>query len=322
MSEGTSPYPIRRVASGLGFIEGPLALPDGRIMFTDIGAGDLNILDPRSGTIALFAHTGGGPNGVAIGPDGAYYVCNNGGLGFRKRSDGFIIPVPGSRGDDPIPPCIQKVTRDGVVTVLYDGCEGQPLTAPNDLVFDTAGGFYFTDSGRHSGRMTDLGGLYYAKADGSDIVELIHEASAAIPLTLPNGCGLSPDGKRIYVAETATARLWAWDIGGPGQLAVPPDAATPNGGIFIYNVSGHARFDSLAVDSAGNICIATILGGGISVITPDGNLDAFIPIPGYDPFPTNICFGGDNLDTAYLTAAGTGAIYEVAWPRKGLRLNH
>jgi gluconolactonase len=312
MAKPISPYPIRQIASDLGFVEGPTVLPDGRILFTDIGAGCLNVLDPGSGDIVQFADTGGGPNGIAIGPDGAYYLCNNGGLGFRRRADGYTVPISGSRGDHPIPPCIQKVTSDGAVSILYTECDGRPLIAPNDLVFDVHGGFYFTDSGRHSGRMADLGGLYYAKADGSP----------AAPLTLPNGCGLSPDGKRIYAAETATARLWAWDIASPGELAVAPDAFLPNGAVFIYNAPGYTRFDSLAVDSAGYICVATILGGGISVITPEGKLDAFVPIPEYDPFPTNICFAGPDLGTAYVTAAGTGRIYEVDWPRAGLKLNY
>lgn len=316
-------YPMREVASGLGFIEGPMALPDGRILFTDVGGGWLMTVDPVSGEVAKFAETKGGPNAAAIGPDGFYYVCNNGGLGMSKSPQGYTLPIAGSHGDQPIAAGIQRVSPDGkVVTTLYSECNGVPLVAPNDLVFDSSGGFYFTDTGHPHGRDADLGGLYYAKADGSSIVELIHEAAPHAPLTQPNGCGLSPDGSRVYVAETGSGRLWYWNIESPGKLAATPEAFSANGAVFLYGMDGYNFFDSLAVDSAGNVCVATIMKGGISVVTPEGQLKDFIPLPVYDPFPTNICFAGEGLSKAYVTAAGTGRIYEIEWPRAGLALNY
>ena len=98
----------------------------------------------------------------------------------------------------------------GKVEVIYDSCDGHPLKGPNDLVFDVHGGFYFTDLGKWRRRDLDWGGLYYARADGSLIREVVY------PLTMPNGVGLSPDGTDVYVAETETGRLWAFDIVKPG----------------------------------------------------------------------------------------------------------
>lgn len=299
-----------------------MQMPDGRIMFSDIGAGWLLTVDPRTGKVEKFAETRGGPNATAVGPDGAFYVCNNGGLGMMKSSKGYTIPVAGSHGSQPITAGIQRVTPDGQVTMLYSECKGQPLIAPNDLVFDRHGGFYFTDTGHPDGRTADLGGLYYAKADGSEIVELIHEAAPHAPLTQPNGCGLSPDGARIYVAETGSGRLWYWNIESPGKLTATPEAFSANGAVFLYGAEGYTFLDSLAIDSAGNVCVATIMKGGISVVTPQGALDAFISLPLYDPFPTNICFAGEGLKKAYVTASGTGRIYEIEWPRAGLALNY
>lgn len=187
-------------------------------------------------------------------------------------------------------------------------------------MFDAFGGFYFTDTGHPEGRLADLGGLFYAKADGSYIVELVHDAAPHAPLTQPNGCGLSPDGMRLYVAESGPGRLWAWDIEEPGQLKRKTDGLLSNGAEFIYGNSTYALFDSLAVDSAGRICIGTIPLGGISVIGADGSLEALAKLPLFDPFPTNICFGGKDLKKAYITAAGTGKIYELDWPVPGLQL--
>jgi gluconolactonase len=82
-------------------------------------------------------------------------------------------------------------------------------------------------------------------------------------------------------------------------------------------------FDSLAVDGEGNVCVATLINGGITVITPSGETSH---IPTGDLLTTNICFGdndgsGEYRD-AYITVSGTGKLLHCRWPNKGLRLNH
>ena len=93
---------------------------------------------------------------------------------------------------------------------------GHKLSAPNDLVFDRQGGFYFTDLGKRYAHQRDHGGLYYALPDGSKIVELVH------PMLSPNGVGLSPDEKTVYVADTESSRLFAFDVVAPGVLRKEP----------------------------------------------------------------------------------------------------
>lgn len=315
-------YAIREVASGLGFIEGPVSLPDGNLVVTDVGAGTLVFVDVRSGRHSIFARTAGGANGLAVVPDGYFYLCNNGGLTFSKTAHGHNAFVPGTRGDNPIQPCIQRISPSGEVADLYTHCSGEPLAAPNDLVFDGHGGFYFTDSGHQHGRLCDLGGLYYGRADGSGIVEIIHDPNVHAPVTQPNGCGMSPVGKRLYVTESGPCRLWSWTVQGPGSLDLVGAEPGFNGASLVYDEPRHSIFDSLAVDSAGNICIGTLMTGGISVITPDGELDAFIEFPGGEPFPTNICFGGKDMRKAYVTASGNGKIFEIDWPQAGLPPHH
>ena len=94
----------------------------------------------------------------------------------------------------------------------------------------------------------------------------------------------------------------------------------PSGGTLLAGLPGFQLFDSLAVDGAGNVCVATLVNGGITVISPDGTSIEHVPTP--DPLTTNICFGGPGLRTAYITLSGTGRLVAMEWPRPGLKLNY
>jgi gluconolactonase len=305
------------VATGLEFPEGPVALADGSVLLVEIRRGTLTRVGP-DGRVEVVAEPGGGPNGVAIGPDGAAYVCNNGGFEWHERRG---LTFPGHQHDGYRGGSIQRVELTGpgagTVTELYTEVDGRPLRGPNDLVFDRDGGFWFTDMGKQRDRDHDTGRLCYARADGSSIVEAAH------PLMQPNGVGLSPDGSRLYVAETMTGRLWCWEVAGPGELrrvrGLPPG---PNGAALLHGFGGYQMLDSLAVDGAGNVCVATLITGAISIVTPDGELEQQIPVPGPDPFVTNICFAGAGSHTAYITSSGRGTLYRAQWPHPGLDLAH
>ena len=144
-----------------------------------------------------------------------------------------------------------------------------------------------------------------------------HIKEVLFPLEFANGVGLSPEEDRVYFCETLNGRLWGYDISNPGELAGPVPG---NPQQLLYAPGGFLGFDSMAVDSAGNICQATVFQGGISVVAPDGSLVEFIPLP--DPIATNICFGGEDLRTAYITLSGTGQLIKMPWPRPGLPLNY
>ncbi len=301
---------LTTIATGLRFPEGPIAMKDGSIILGEIERQTVTRVLPN-GKTEVIAHTGGGPNGLAIGPDGAIYVCNNGGFQWRTELN---LLRPAGPATDYKGGCIQKVDiKTGAVTTLYDHCGPHKLLGPNDIVFDTNGGFYFTDLGKARARDRDWGGVYYAHADGSKITEVAH------PVLTPNGIGLSPDNKTLYVAETETARLWAFDIKAPGVLAKEP-FPSPHGGRLMAGLGGFQRFDSLAVDGVGNVCVATLVNGSVSVIAPQGGLIRQVPMP--DMFCTNICFGGPDLRTAYMTLSGTGQLVSMTWPDPGLRLAH
>jgi gluconolactonase len=300
----------RVLAKGLKFPEGPVAMPDGSVLVVEIQGQRLMRVLPN-GDLKVAAHLGGGPNGAALGPDGRCYVCNNGGFSWRT-DDGFTRPTGESA--DYTGGCIQRVNlADGKVETLYTHCDGVPLRGPNDIVFDAHGGFWFTDFGKKFADRLLLGGLYYARTDGSFI------RRAAFPFMTPNGIGLSPDGKTLYAAETETSRLWSYPVLGPGELQLQP-FPSPNGGQLVHGLPGYQRFDSLALEESGNICVATLVRGGISVFSPDGKLIEFHEAP--EGYCTNICFGGPERRTAYITLSGYGQLFEAEWPRPGLRLQH
>jgi gluconolactonase len=305
-------HDMTELASGLLFPEGPVALADGSVLIVEIGRGTLTKVAP-DGTVSYVATPGGGPNGAAIGPDGWCYVCNSGGFKWTPPGDpsGYR---PIGQADDYSGGRIERIDlATGAVEVLYTETDKGPLKGPNDLVFDEEGGFYFTDLGKVRAREMDRGAVYYAKADGSFIAEVV------FPIFTPNGIGLSPDGTTLYVAETETARLWAFDIEAPGVLKRHP-FPSPHGGRLVAGIGGYTRFDSLAVDSDGNICVATLVNGGITIISPEGDEVRHLPMP--ERWVTNICFGGPELRTAYVTLSSTGRLVSLPWENSGLLLNY
>jgi gluconolactonase len=299
----------REITSGLRFPEGPIALPDGSVLVVEIEGARLIKVKP-DGRKDVVAELGGGPNGAAMGPNNQVYVCNNGGFNWVTEADGYLRPH--GRADAYVGGGIQRIDlSSGKVETLYSHCGDVPIMGPNDIVFDGQGGFYFTDHGKSYDRLMDRGAVFYAAEDGSSIVEV------AFPLITPNGCGISPDGNTLYASETETGRVWAWPILGPGQLAKDP-WPSPAGGRFIGGPTGYQRFDSMAVEAGGNICVATLINAGISVFAPEGGLVEFYEAS--EPYATNIAFGGEDMQTAFITLSGYGTLIAVDWPRPGLKL--
>jgi gluconolactonase len=303
---------IELVADGLRFPEGPVVMPDGSIIVTEIEAGRITRVLP-DGTKQTVAETGGGPNGLAVGPDGKLYCCNNGGFSWNEQGNyltphGIAADYSGGR--------IERIDIEtGAVETLYkSGDFGCTLRGPNDIVFDKHGGFWFTDHGKqdYAARRHDIVGIFYAKADGSHLEEVI------FPSNNPNGVGLSPDGKTLYAAETYTCRLMKFNMTAPGKVA--SDAGPGGPGIPLYRPAGYKFFDSLGMEASGNICVATIGECGISVVSPAGELVEFVATD--DIFTTNIAFGGEDMCDAYVTLSGSGRLVKTRWARPGLKLEY
>jgi gluconolactonase len=316
---------FRVLATGLEYPEGPVYQSDGSVMLVEIHKGTLTRVS-TDGTTQTVANLGGGPNGAAVGPDGAIYVCNDGGLAWIQipaTPKTLAVLVPTGQPPDYTGGSIQRVSGN-TFTTLYSQCNGNRLCSPDDLVFDATGNFWLTDWGKQRATDRDITAVYYAQPDGTKIVQAIPQRSA------PNGIALSPDDSRLYVAETYARWILYWELSAPG--VIKPNPLTLDGSYLLTaDIPGQGTLDSMAVDEEGNVYAATMLPqgpnpaipGGITVISPKGKILDFIELmvegkP--EPLPSNLCFGGPDRRTAFITLAGTGRLVacEMKIPGKPL----
>ena len=276
------------IAEGLVFPEGPVVMEDGSVIVVETFAG--RVTRCWNGRKETICEPGGGPNGGAIGPDGAYYLCNNGGMGPNHCA------APGAVGR------IERLDlATGRYERLFEFCGERRLSAPNDLIFDCDGNLWFSDLGRLEQYGKQYGGLYCCKPDGSAIIRIVENAMSY------NGVGISPDMRNVYAADSFQARIYAVDRN--LELQQPRMVAT---------VPGQVALDSLAMTAAGNVCVATIgFGGAISTVTPEGAVSI---MPTEDQFTTNIAFGGADMRDAYITYSMGGMLVKIRWPEPGMRL--
>ena len=286
------------VATGLHFPEAPVVMRDGSLLFVQIQAKQVSRLK-ADGKVEVVAQLEGGPNGLAIGPDKALYIANDGGrFSFNQRGP---YNFPGGAPADHVGGSIQRLDLRTCQSVpLYDSCDGKRLVAPDDLVFDRHGGMWISDYGKVKGDA----GLYYARADGKSIKQ------AKGGMNAPNGIGLSPDGKQLHVSEGR--QLWTFDIKGPGELG--PSVSYPDAAHAMLRERSVA--DSLKVLADNKVCVCTLIAGGISIIDPAGQTE-FIQFD--DPMTTNLAFGGPDMRDVWLTSSGLGRIVKVRWPYPGLK---
>jgi gluconolactonase len=247
----------RLLASGLGFPEGPVVMPDGRVVLCDGNVGELLAWDGER--LETFAKTGGSPWGAVLGSDGAIYVTQGGN-------------VPGS-GDTSAISGIQRVHPGGSVELLSSQVAGYTLYGPNDLAFGPDGRLWFTDSGSEEDFRFDVrspGRLFVIDSSGEG--ELVLE----LPRVYPNGLAFGADG-HLYWTESMAHRV---------QRIVGSEVQT-----FCRLSDGHVP-DGMAFASDGRAFVCTTISKGVTVLSPDGEVLEEIHI-GEDP--TNCAFAGSTL---------------------------
>ncbi len=334
---------IELIVSGLGYPEGPIHCSDGSIMLVEIKSEQLTIIPRGGGTPHKVAAIPGGPNGAAVAPDGEILVCNDGGFTWIPipNATNPIVWVAGNQPENYIGGILQSVdVTTGAVADLATEASVREFppgnSVPNwsppydlkgldDLVVDEAGGVWFTDYGKIRERDKDVTGVYYMSPDRQTVTQKIY------PLNNPNGIALSPDGKRLYVALTFERKVVYYELTEPGEIA-PNKHVIDGSYLLTADLEGQSVLDSMAVDNEGNVYVATMLpegnnplsNGGISIISPDGDVE-FVPIvlPGnaVAPLPSNICFGGPDMKTAFITCGGTGHLISMPAEVPGLKLN-
>ena len=188
------------------------------------------------------------------------------------------------------------------------------MRGPNDLVFDRHGGLWFSDLGKRRAREMDVGGMYYLKPGMKEIVEVVHRRAAG-----QRHWSVAGREHCLYRRDADGAAVGVRDCPNPARLKPRDVIYRGERGKPIAGLGGYQMFDSLAVEAYGNVCVATLVSGCISVIAPDGTLVEQVPTG--DRVTTNIAFGGPDLKTAYITLSGKGELIAMDWARPGLALN-
>jgi gluconolactonase len=274
------------LASDLGFPEGPVVLPDRRLIFCDGNVGELLIWD---GAIRTFARTGGSPWGAVLGTDGAIYVTQGGN-------------VPGS-GDTSAISGIQRVWPDGRVELLHSEVDGKTLFGPNDLAFGPDGRLYFTDSGSEQDDRFDVrspGRLFAVTSSGGEMLQ-------ELPGVYPNGIAFDADG-RLYWTESMAHRVMRLENGTSATFSQLPDGHVPDG---------------MAFAADGRLFVCTTVSESVTVLSPDGEILEEIHLGEH---ATNCIFAGSTLfvtatHVAEIEASQrTGTLWSVETDATGLAL--
>lgn len=284
------------IATAVAFTEGPTVDRDGNVYFTEMVFQRIMKLS-ASGELSTFRDQSNNANGLLIDPQGRLVACE----GADSQRTGVLVKFK--------PRVTRTDLRTGAMEVLADNYQGQPFVGPNDVTIDSRGRLYFTDL---------AGGAVY-RIDGPGQVARI---LAAPNIQRPNGIQISPDDTRLYLVEANGAAggarlIRAYDL--------RPDGTVTNMRVH-YDFSPGRSADGMSIDTAGNLYASAGMNRlrgtsetldtktGVYVISPQGTLVRFIPIP--EDFITNNAFGGPDMKTLYVTAGKT--LYKVRTEIAGL----
>jgi gluconolactonase len=266
---------VELVKGGFAFTEGPLPMTDGGLLFSDVRANSIYRLD-LIGDIKLHRGETDATHGLAYTPRGELLAAESG----ARR--------------------ISITARDGSVRELTRGDGVNPLASVDDLIADARGGVYFTDPNAGSAAPGLKAAVYYLPP-GERVARIVEEKIAR-----PNGLALAPDGRTLYVDDTAGEIVYAYDVRADGGLTNRRTLIR----LRDIRAGQESGADGMAVDREGRIFVATIT--GVQMFDREGAYLGTIPIP---QRPTNLAFSGPGKGTLYVTA-GT-ALYRVRMLTRG-----
>jgi len=283
-----------------GLTEGPAAAPDGSIYFSDIPFGkDKGMIlrfDPKTKKTTVFTDDSFKSNGLKFDADGHLIACEGSDEGGRA--------------------VVRWDVKAKKRTIIADKYMGKRFNAPNDLVIDAKGRIYFSDPRYLGDEPRELKHRAVYRIDGPDkVIEITHDVEK------PNGVGLSPDGKTLYLADhnNGTDRIDPEAKVKPTPGAMKVYAFTLDGDGLVtgkrrtlIDFGKQASCDGLCTDSKGHVYLTSrsLKRPGVLVLTPGGKEAAFIPTgePGQEDakspvgIPSNVTFGvGDEIKTLYVT---------------------
>ncbi len=282
------------IASGIAVPEGPTWCPDGTLVVTSVAEGALYRIWPDERRKEKIASTRGGANSSALASDGGFIVTQNGGIDFRNLPmmpgsgiENYPLPAP-----DHIDAGLQRVMPDGSVARLLGG-----MQAPNDLTIAPDGTIYFTDPHAFPAPPGEPKARVMAMTPGGEI------RTVADGFIMVNGIALEADGN-LVVTE------------GNGLMRLSPQGERE---WIIENVSDKHATDGIKLDRDGRIYMAASIDRGVRIVEQGKIVDHF-QIEG-EGFTTNLCFGGHDMRTLFLTD-GPGNVWMMRdMPTPGLQLN-
>ena len=262
---------IERLHEGSRWAEGPVYVPAGRyLLWSDIPNDRILRWDETTGATGVFRQPAGWTNGNVLDAAGRLMTCEQG----RRR--------------------VTRTEHDGSITVIADRFKGKRLNSPNDLAIARDGALWFTDptygiDSDYEGEMaqSELGARHLFRVDPSGEVRAM-----AGDFQQPTGLGFSPDGTRLYVADSRANHLRVFEVKDDGRLAGGDVLAAAD------NQPG-VVFDSLDVDVNGRVWIAAGW-DGVRCYDPDGTLIGRIPTP---ECASHCVFGGRKRTRLFITAA-------------------
>jgi len=253
---------VHLVKEGFAFTEGPVAMADGGLFFSDLLTSDrIHRLDPK-GEITVFREKANASGGLAV----------------SRTGEVFAVETTSKR--------VVKIAN-GQVTVLTEGTPEKPLLAPNDLVLDAKGGIYFTDPGPRPVVPGRIVYVYYLPSGAKQPIMLDDQ------IARPNGIMISTDGRTLLVDDTVGDTVFAYDIQVDGTVR----NKRPFGKLVNIPAGQNSGADGMAVDREDRLYVTSLT--GVQVFDKSGRHLGTIPVPRQ---PSNVAFSDTDKRTLYITA--------------------